>query len=111
MSKKQVHRTTAERAAYWYARMASLPASAIVNAIGARSAALATTLDAFNERERAYGAREELGKGPRPLLPPTPSQAADMRLNGAVVPFGFGLGNGEIDKNQLGNWIRNNICN
>lgn len=85
-------------------------AGAIVNAVGGRDVALAATLGAFNDRERSYGPRKELGRGPRPLLPTTPSQAADMRLNGVAVPIGFQLGNGEIATTAVGNLIRSNIC-
>lgn len=45
------------------------------------------------------------------LLPPTATQAADMRLNVPSVTIGFALGVGAIGSNQVGNLIRDTICN
>lgn len=94
--------------AYWTARVVTIATSpaagAIINSEGLRNAALATTLDVFNQRERTYDAGGQ-------LLSSTPTEAADMRLNGVAVPIGFQLGNGEINRNQVGNLIRRDICN
>jgi RHS repeat-associated protein len=95
--------------AYFAARAGAPVAGVISNAVGGREAALQLTLGAFNAREKSYGPPES-EYGPGPLLPPTASQAADMRLNGVAVPIGFSLGNGDIKPGDVANLIRNNIC-
>ena len=73
------------------------------------------TTEAFNMREKSY--KYEIVAGlhgagvRRVLLPPTKSQQADMNLNGVAVPLGFMLGVGLIERGQVGNLIRERICN
>lgn len=74
---------------------------------------LRNTIAAFNEREKSYSYHAipypfpHIAKVP---LPTTQSQQADMNLNAAAVPIGFWLGTGTIGRTDVGNVVRENIC-
>jgi hypothetical protein len=70
------------------------------------------TLEIFNQREKSYTySLSPRGMPRRTLLPTTPGQQADMNLNRAALPIGFLLGLGLINRSDVGNLIRQNICN
>ena len=110
-SPNQVRHTVGAIWAGYHAGLAAIPAGT-----AAYTTILEVTIGAFNEREKSYDYRIVPGnvfgirvyRIPRPL---TESQKADMRLNGIAVPIGFALGVGHINPNQLGEIIRQTICN
>ena len=76
--------------------------------------ALGHTIAAFNEREKSYAYYVTPPPFPgvtRVPLPPTQSQQADMNLNGVAVPIGFWLGTGTVKRTDVGNLVRERICN
>lgn len=68
-------------------------------------------LQVFNLREQSYAYHVSPRGGiVRLQLPRTPGQQADINLNGAAFTIGFLLGLGLINRNQVGGWVRRNIC-
>ena len=111
-SPNQVRHTAAGIFAGYAGGVAAIPGGAATYGL-----ALSITLDQVDERERSYqstlvpGTLAGIRVYQRVLLPPTASQAADMRLNGISVPIGFALGVGAISSDHVGELIRLSTCN
>ena len=111
-SPHQVRHAVGGIVAGYFGGLAAVPGGRVIYRI-----ALNLTLDKFNERDRSYqttivpGTPAGVRVFQRTPSTPTASQAADIRLNGVTVPLGFSLGVGEINANQLGEFIRLLICN
>lgn len=103
--------------AYFGALVAGGPTALAADAAGARDAAVAAAIRAFDSREvsttTAWVPSGNPKVGPVPqttILPTTKAQQVDKNLNAAVIPIGFRLGTGQINKDQLADRIQDSIC-
>lgn len=79
--------------------------------LGNRYLAYAAAIRVANEHETEY---EEVLAGDGQMVPypkpPTPSHAADMRLNEVAVWHGAQVGAGTVKPSEVGNLIRKEVC-